>query len=201
MNTNTQAIQETDHEQPSETFHERKNHFAREAHARRIANETIEDAEQRQKESAEQTEMQRKKQKNAKHKVTKAAHCENYNTNDVTPHNIGRMNALCPECKALYWIGEKGTVQLLPVIFPPPLLQILLMDESVQAREFRKKIQIYNSVLAFTSMAHEKILLSNDNLDNIYKDELITNDHEQLLLTSDNLDNIHEDDSITDGTP
>ncbi|CAG8825620.1 7315_t:CDS:2, partial [Gigaspora margarita] len=44
MNTNIQAIQETDHEQ---TFCERKNHLAKEAHACSTANETIEDAEQR----------------------------------------------------------------------------------------------------------------------------------------------------------
>ncbi|CAG8685760.1 3285_t:CDS:2 [Gigaspora margarita] len=53
--------------------------------------------------------MQRKKQKNAKHKVTKAAHCENYNINDVTLLNIGQINVLCPECKALHWIGYSTT--------------------------------------------------------------------------------------------
>ncbi|CAG8576572.1 17617_t:CDS:1 [Gigaspora margarita] len=147
-----------------EMFCERKNYLAREAHARRIANKTVENAEQCQsvqrqtyahqyeEESAKQTEMQRKKQRNAKYKVTKAAYCENYNTNDITPYNIGRMNMLCPECKALYWIGEKvagskkspifsicyakSTVQLPLVISLPLLLQTLLMDESIQAREF-----------------------------------------------------------------
>ncbi|CAG8804796.1 30541_t:CDS:1, partial [Gigaspora margarita] len=99
---------------PSEMFCKRKNCLAREADACCTTNETVEDAEQHQsaqrqtyahqheEEFAEQTEIRRKKQRNAKHKVTKAACCENYNTNDVTSLNIGQMNVLCSECKALH---------------------------------------------------------------------------------------------------
>ncbi|CAG8842868.1 45171_t:CDS:1, partial [Gigaspora margarita] len=91
---------ETSTAELSETFHERKNHLAKEAYACHTANKTIKDAEQHRsvqrqryarqhkEESAEQTEIQRKKQKNAKYKITKAAHYENYNTNDATLHNI-----------------------------------------------------------------------------------------------------------------
>ncbi|CAG8781507.1 32232_t:CDS:2 [Gigaspora margarita] len=84
MNTNTQTTQKTDCEQHyarhisrnktstpklSETFHERKNHLAKEAHAHCTINETVKDTEQRQsvqrrtyahqyeKESAKQTKM------------------------------------------------------------------------------------------------------------------------------------------------
>ncbi|CAG8744857.1 2506_t:CDS:1 [Acaulospora morrowiae] len=78
------------------------------------------------------------------------------------------MSIECSECKALYWIDEKvvgsrhapifntcctkGKVKLPAIASPPELLEMLLTEESLQAHDFRKKICMYNSILAFTSM-------------------------------------------------
>ncbi|CAG8753967.1 1770_t:CDS:2, partial [Acaulospora morrowiae] len=120
------------------------------------------------KRTIEQVELRRKKQKEFKNHISNAARIENYNTKTVFLHNIGSMSIECPECKALHWIDEKvagsrhahifrtcyakGKVKLLVIASLPELLEILLTEESPQAHDFRKKIHIYNSILAFTSM-------------------------------------------------
>ncbi|CAG8590800.1 9648_t:CDS:2 [Cetraspora pellucida] len=142
----------------SESFHECKNCLARESsYACHRANE-----------NTEQVELRRKKQNEAKQQITNAACVENYDTNAVSSHNYGSINIKCPECKALHWVEEKVAetkqspifsicyikrkVQLFVISTPSILLHKLLTEESAQAHDFRKKIHIYNLVLAFTSM-------------------------------------------------
>ncbi|CAG8838389.1 31523_t:CDS:1, partial [Gigaspora margarita] len=95
-------------------------------------------------------------------------HLENYNTNTVIPYNIGHMNLECSKYKALHWLQEnvagskqtlifstccaKSKVQLPVTALLPTILFILLVEKNEQARAFRKKIQMYNSALAFTSI-------------------------------------------------
>ncbi|CAG8692771.1 6876_t:CDS:2 [Acaulospora morrowiae] len=160
----------------SESLHERRNRLAREARVRRLAKENIDESEQRRniqrqalaKRTTEQVELHRKKQKESKNRISNAARIENYNTKTVSLHNIGSISIECPECKALHWIDEKvagsqhahifstccakGKVKLPVIASPPELLEMLLTEESPQAHDFRKKIRIYNSILAFTSM-------------------------------------------------
>ncbi|CAG8655380.1 10215_t:CDS:2, partial [Racocetra fulgida] len=103
-----------------------------EARARCIANETIEEAKQCRSaqrqlysrwENDEQIELRKKKQNEAKRQVTNAARVDNYDT-----------------------------IQLPAIATPPTFLRTLLTEKSMQARDFRKKIRIYNSSLAFTSI-------------------------------------------------
>ncbi|KAJ7478830.1 hypothetical protein B0H11DRAFT_1276887 [Mycena galericulata] len=84
-------------------------------------------------------------------------------------HDLGPMNVVCRDCKALHWIDERvssssthapefgmccnhGKVQLDLLQEPPePLLRLLVGDDA-QAQEFRSHITQYNTALAFTSL-------------------------------------------------
>ncbi|CAG8773387.1 3583_t:CDS:2, partial [Racocetra fulgida] len=154
----TRREEEISVSESSESPRDRKNRLAREVYALRRANETTEETEQHRTaqrqvytrriaaetieeaeyENAEQADLRKKKQNEAKYNISNAAHIKNYDTNAVRRHNVGRMNICCTECKALHWIEEKvagtkklpifstcctkGKVQLPDISPPPPLL-------------------------------------------------------------------------------
>ncbi|CAG8603148.1 12337_t:CDS:10 [Cetraspora pellucida] len=107
----------------SESFYECKNCLAREFHAHCLENETFEEAEQ-------------KKQNEAKQQITNAARIKNYDTNAVKKVVGTKQSSIFSTCCA------KGKVQLPVISTPPILLHKLLTEESAQACDFRKKIQL-----------------------------------------------------------
>ena len=82
------------------------------------------------------------------------------------------MSVRCTSCKALHWIQErlsgstialpqfetcckKDNVQLELLRPPPAYLQYLLDLADTIVRNYRSKIQEYNSALAFTSLKYQ----------------------------------------------
>ena len=77
---------------------------------------------------------------------------------DITPCYIGPMNNVCEYCNALRFTNESlncchnGKVSL-PELSPyPEELKDLLINNSVQAKNFRDYIRQYNSAFAFASL-------------------------------------------------
>ncbi|KAJ7732052.1 hypothetical protein DFH07DRAFT_680258, partial [Mycena maculata] len=90
-------------------------------------------------------------------------------TEPETRHDLGRMDVKCRHCGALHWMAEKiakssetnpqygmccnhGKVVVERLEEPPAELQALLVDNTTQAKEFRKNIAQYNTALSFTSL-------------------------------------------------
>ncbi|KAG5549105.1 hypothetical protein RHGRI_014469 [Rhododendron griersonianum] len=84
-------------------------------------------------------------------------------------HFLGKMNVLCPDCKAWHWMDEKltrsskknplfgtcclqGKVRLPLLITPPPPLQALYDGNDDQSKSFRTHTREYNAANAFTSL-------------------------------------------------
>ncbi|KAI8543515.1 hypothetical protein RHMOL_Rhmol08G0224500 [Rhododendron molle] len=84
-------------------------------------------------------------------------------------HFLGKMNVLCPNCKAWHWMDEKlttsskkkplfgtcclqGKVRLPLLIIPPPPLQALYDGNDDQSKSFRTHTREYNAANAFTSL-------------------------------------------------
>ncbi|KAI8554873.1 hypothetical protein RHMOL_Rhmol05G0130700 [Rhododendron molle] len=84
-------------------------------------------------------------------------------------HFLGKMNVLCPNCKAWHWMDEKltrsskkkplfgtcclqGKVRLPLLITPPPPLQALYDGNDDQSKSFRTHTREYNAAYAFTSL-------------------------------------------------
>ncbi|CAG8493504.1 1602_t:CDS:2 [Acaulospora morrowiae] len=149
----------------------------RKTYARRMADETIEQTEQRRKirrktyaqrvtsKTMEGIKKQRTKRRKSNHHT---ARIDQYDSNSIQLHDLGSMDINCVNCGALHWKNERvaGTVQApifstccakdkvhLPSLTPtPPGLLALLTEDHARARDFRNKIHMYNSALAFTSM-------------------------------------------------
>ncbi|XP_042905358.2 uncharacterized protein [Parasteatoda tepidariorum] len=90
-------------------------------------------------------------------------------TVDVEEYNIGSMTEQCSYCNAYFWAKERnssgkytkcchdGKINLPTLMDIPELLQKLLSDNSIEARNYRNHIREYNSALAFASFgAHIK---------------------------------------------
>ncbi|KAF7132380.1 hypothetical protein RHSIM_Rhsim09G0191900 [Rhododendron simsii] len=84
-------------------------------------------------------------------------------------HFLGKMDALCPFCKALHWVDEKlvksskknplfrtcclqGKVRLPLLMTPPPPIQALYDGNDDRSKSFRAKTRVYNVANAFTSL-------------------------------------------------
>lgn len=84
-------------------------------------------------------------------------------------NDLGPMNIQCPFCHAFHWIEERvsstsihnpefesccqrGKVKLPALRVPPTELYNLFVDDSPQARDFRKHMVQYNAAMAFTSL-------------------------------------------------
>ncbi|KAG5552631.1 hypothetical protein RHGRI_010651 [Rhododendron griersonianum] len=84
-------------------------------------------------------------------------------------HFLGKMDALCPFCKALHWVDEKlvksskkkplfgtcclqGKVKLPLLMTPPPPIQALYDGNDDRSKSFRAKTRAYNAANAFTSL-------------------------------------------------
>ncbi|XP_058216856.1 uncharacterized protein LOC131327736 [Rhododendron vialii] len=83
-------------------------------------------------------------------------------------HFLGKMDALCPFCKALRWVDEKlvksskknplfgtcclqGKVRLPLLMTPPPPIQALYDRNDDRSKSFQAKTRVYNAANAFTS--------------------------------------------------
>ena len=88
---------------------------------------------------------------------------------DTGRHFDGKMDVLCPNCKALHWMNEKltnssvknplfgkcclqGKIKLPVLITPPPPLKALYDGNNDQSKLFRRYTRIYNAANAFTSL-------------------------------------------------
>ncbi|KAJ6626180.1 hypothetical protein B0H10DRAFT_1870733, partial [Mycena sp. CBHHK59/15] len=84
-------------------------------------------------------------------------------------HDLGRMDVKCRHCGALHWLAEKiakspghspefgmccnhGKVVIDALVDPPEPLRQLLLENSVQGKEFRNNMWQYNIALSFTSL-------------------------------------------------
>ena len=88
--------------------------------------------------------------------------------NTINCHNVGKMNHICSECKALMFQGEQsrkqgsrgkfslccshGAVQIPSIKEPPDILKNLFIGSTKRDHDFQKNIRAYNSSLAFASM-------------------------------------------------
>ena len=87
---------------------------------------------------------------------------------EMPPRNyLGPMDKVCQHCQARFWLCEKtggskaepsfnrccsqGDIALPPLEVMPQLLQQLFDGNDGKAKEFRKNIRAYNSLLSFTS--------------------------------------------------
>ena len=113
------------------------------------------------------------------HNETQPADDEDYdeeeNNNDGEPlhfptrHSLGRMEIICPNCRALHWIDERlsissrsnplfgkcclsGNVRLPALLDPPEALKVLYEGNDTLSKSFRRHIQQYNAANAFTSL-------------------------------------------------
>ncbi|CAG8853733.1 8991_t:CDS:1, partial [Gigaspora margarita] len=118
--------------------------------------------------TTEQAEERRTKRRKVNQCTSNMAHTEQYDSKNIILHNLGYINIECTLCGALHWKDEKvsgtvkrpvfstccanGKVHLQPLAQTPPILHSLLTENNAHGRNFQKKIRIYNSVLAFTSM-------------------------------------------------
>jgi len=89
----------------------------------------------------------------------------------VARHDLGRMEHVCPKCRALHWLDERvqktgstnrhplfgmccgdGSI-VLPAPAPPPdPLRRLFSASTPEAQQFREHIRQYNAALSFTSL-------------------------------------------------
>ncbi|KAI8557126.1 hypothetical protein RHMOL_Rhmol05G0311100 [Rhododendron molle] len=84
-------------------------------------------------------------------------------------HFLGKMDVVCPFCKALHWMDEKlvksskknplfgtyclqGKVKLPLLMTPPPPIQALYDGNDDRSKSFRAKTRVYNAANAFTSL-------------------------------------------------
>ncbi|KAJ6631877.1 hypothetical protein B0H10DRAFT_1635821, partial [Mycena sp. CBHHK59/15] len=89
-------------------------------------------------------------------------------------HDLGCMDIKCSHCGALHWMAEKtanssqvnpqfgmccnhGKVVLAALKDLPPDLETLFVDDTAQAKEFRKNMAQYNTALSFTSLGDHSI--------------------------------------------
>ncbi|GBN96392.1 hypothetical protein AVEN_7481-1 [Araneus ventricosus] len=86
---------------------------------------------------------------------------------NVSEHDCGMMTEICNFCQALYWRNElnsrnkytkcchDGKVRLPNLAETPNLLKELLINNSLEARNYQNHIREYNAALAFASMGAE----------------------------------------------
>ncbi len=79
--------------------------------------------------------------------------------------SVGRMDTICPFCRALKWKGEtpgmccsSGKVKLEPLLLPPEPLKILLSGSTQQSKHFLSNIRRYNSIFQMTSFGATKVV-------------------------------------------
>ncbi len=72
---------------------------------------------------------------------------------------IGAMNKVCQNCHAKRWVNESpgmccanGKVKLETIATPPDVLHNLLVQDSHEAKQFRKHIWKYNAAFTLTSL-------------------------------------------------
>ncbi|XP_066913355.1 uncharacterized protein [Clytia hemisphaerica] len=150
--------------------HRRRNINAQIQRNRR-ANENIEQGRQRRQANVErnrnirenENEAQiahRRRGDNARHRRPRRLNLAHIGNPLPDEHYLGAFNHVCEFCGALKFEKEdefkccsKGKVSL-PQLEPfPPQLQHLFTDDSNEAKEFRKKIRIYNNTFAFGSFS------------------------------------------------
>ncbi|XP_066926669.1 uncharacterized protein [Clytia hemisphaerica] len=150
--------------------HRRRNADAQNLRNRR-ANENIERARQRRQANVErirnirenENEVQiarRRRGNNARQRRPRRLNLAHIGNPLPDEHYLGALNHVCEFCGALKFEKEdefkccsKGKVSL-PQLEPfPPQFQHLFTDDSNEAKEFRKKIRIYNNSFAFGSFS------------------------------------------------
>jgi hypothetical protein len=92
-----------------------------------------------------------------------------FDKNNIQVHSLGRMNLICPYCKAYHWKAEKltkstlanpkfggccfnGKVILGQLHDLPQEIQALYDGQDAVAKKFRKDIRQYNKALSMTSV-------------------------------------------------
>ena len=82
----------------------------------------------------------------------------------VPPNTVGDRDRACQHCGALLWPAERaslccanGKVQLAPLPAPPPTLRQLWLEDSAEAKVFRKHARHLNSALALASQTVREV--------------------------------------------